>query len=97
MADWHQYQLAIETQSFDPSTADALCTVHDRAHVLDVLDCDVHFGDGTEQIIKLLHLADRVSQWTYGRDMPDQFQFAEFEAQIRQFIEDFVAETATGQ
>jgi len=178
VADWHQYQLAIETQSFEPSTADALCTVHDQTHVLDVLegrknnghgnrilevsesclwtvgsfvaaaheavrngkvacsptsgfhhahydhcrgfctfnglmvaahglvsdgksvailDCDAHFGDGTQEIIERLSLGDRVSQWTYGRDMPDQFHFAEFEAQIRQFIADFVAKTPAGQ
>jgi len=62
-----------------------------------ILDCDAHYGDGTQEIIGRLHLADRVSQWAYGRDMPDQFHFAEFKAQIRQFIDDFVAEPTGGQ
>jgi acetoin utilization deacetylase AcuC-like enzyme len=31
-----------------------------------ILDCDQHYGDGTEDIIETLELTDTVKHWTYG-------------------------------
>jgi acetoin utilization deacetylase AcuC-like enzyme len=31
-----------------------------------ILDCDMHFGDGTAQILRRLDLADRITHLTYG-------------------------------
>ena len=31
-----------------------------------ILDCDAHYGDGTEDIIQRLNLHDQIKHWTYG-------------------------------
>ena len=56
-----------------------------------VLDCDRHFGDGTQEVIERLSLEDRVPHWTYGRDVPSGYFRADFEKKIRRFIETFAA------
>ncbi len=61
-----------------------------------VLDCDRHFGDGTQEIIERLSLEDRVPHWTYGRDVPQGYFRADFEKQVRRFIEAFAAQSQTG-
>ena len=175
VADWSKAGLAIDIRPFEPATADELSEVHDRDHVLDVLegresnghgnqilevsqsclwtvgsfvaaaheairngqvacsptsgfhhagydhcggfctfngliaaahkmiakdvavaivDCDRHFGDGTQDIIERLKLEDRVPHWTYGRDVPSGFHWSDFEQQIRQFINDFAEQAA---
>ena len=177
VADWTNAGLAIHIQSFVPATADHLSEVHDRDHVLDVLegrasnghgnqilevsqsclwtagsfvaatqeaikngqvgcsptsgfhhagydhcggfctfnglmlaaqrmiandvavaivDCDRHFGDGTQDIIERLHLEDRVPHWTYGRDVPSGYHRTNFETQIRQFIHSFAKQAEPG-
>lgn len=177
VADWNNAGLAIHIRSFVPATADHLSEVHDRDHVLDVLegresnghgnqilevsqsclwtagsfvaatheaikngqvgcsptsgfhhagydhcggfctfnglmfaaqkmiandvafaivDCDRHFGDGTQDIIERLHLEDRVPHWTYGRDVPSGYHWTNFETQIRQFINSFAKQTEPG-
>ena len=62
-----------------------------------ILDCDRHFGDGTQDIIEQLNLEDRVPHWTYGRDVPSGYFRADFEKQIRHFIESFAAQSQPGQ
>jgi len=75
----------------------AACGMISDGRSVALVDCDAHFGDGTEDIIQRLKLADDISHWTYGRDIPCCFAFAAFELQIRQFIDDFVATTEPGQ
>ena len=170
VADWNNAGLAIDIRPFEPATADELSEVHNRDHVLDVLegresnghgnqilevsqscqwtvgsfvaatleairhgqvacsptsgfhhagydhcggfctfnglmvaalkmlthdlavailDCDRHFGDGTQDIIERMNLENRVLHWTYGRDVPSGFHWSDFEQQIRQFVNDF--------
>ncbi len=31
-----------------------------------ILDCDAHYGDGTDDIIRRLKLEDQIQHWTYG-------------------------------
>jgi acetoin utilization deacetylase AcuC-like enzyme len=57
-----------------------------------ILDCDAHFGDGTQDIIDQLNLEDRVAHWTYGRDVRSRF-----EDQVRQFIDDFARQSELGR
>ena len=61
-----------------------------------IVDCDRHFGDGTQDIIERLDLKDRVPHWTYGRDVPSGFHWSGFEQQIRQFISDFAEQSEPG-
>ena len=177
VANWTRAGLPIDIRSFVPATADHLSEVHDRDHVLDVLegresnghgnqipevsqsclwtvgsfvaathdainhgqvacsptsgfhhagydhcggfctfnglmvaahamiangvavaivDCDRHFGDGTQDIIERLDLKDRVSHWTYGRDCHQASTGSGFEQQIRQFINDFAEQSEPG-
>jgi len=61
-----------------------------------IVDCDRHFGDGTQDIIERLHLEDRVPHWTYGRDVPSGYHRTNFETQIRQFINSFAKQAEPG-
>ena len=61
-----------------------------------IVDCDRHFGDGTQDIIERMNLEHRVPHWTYGRDVPSGFHWSDFEQQIRQFINDFAEQSAPG-
>jgi acetoin utilization deacetylase AcuC-like enzyme len=61
-----------------------------------IVDCDRHFGDGTQDIIERLNLEDRVPHWTYGRDVPSGFHRSDFEQQIRRFITDFAEQSTPG-
>ena len=61
-----------------------------------IVDCDRHFGDGTQDIIVRMNLEDRVPHWTYGRDVPSGFHWSDFEPQIRQFIHDFAEQADFG-
>ena len=177
VANWNRAGFPIEIRSFVPATADHLSEVHDRDHVLDVLegresnghgnqilevsqscqwtvgsfvaatheainngqvacsptsgfhhagydhcggfctfnglmvaahkmiakdvavaiiDCDRHFGDGTQDIIERMNLEDRVPHWTYGRDVASGFYRADFERQIQRFIDDFAEHSELG-
>ncbi len=62
-----------------------------------IVDCDRHFGNGTQDIIERLHLEDRVPHWTYGRDVPSGYHRTNFEKQIRQFINSFAMQTEPGR
>lgn len=61
-----------------------------------IIDCDAHYGDGTQNIISHKKLHDRVHHWTYGRDIPAAFEWARFETQINRFVETFLAESNAG-
>jgi len=54
--------------TFNGLMVTAIRLLHEKAagKVL-VLDCDYHFGNGTEDIIQRLGLADRVENATFGR------------------------------
>ena len=54
-----------------------------------IIDCDAHYGDGTNEIIERLDVAKHVSHWTYGRDMDRAFEWNGFESQIEAFFRDF--------
>ena len=58
-----------------------------------ILDCDRHYGDGTQDIIERLSFEDRVPHWTYGREVPSGYFRTDFEEQIRHFIQSFAART----
>ena len=38
------------------------------ARKVGILDCDMHYGDGTDQIIKQLDIAGSVRHWTFGAE-----------------------------
>jgi acetoin utilization deacetylase AcuC-like enzyme len=38
-----------------------------------IIDCDIHYGDGTQDIINVLSLDDQIKHWTYGRDLEHKF------------------------
>jgi len=62
-----------------------------------IVDCDAHFGDGTQSIINQKKLHDRISHWTYGRDIPGAFKWDSFENQINGFVETFLEESNVDQ
>ena len=43
-----------------------------------ILDCDFHYGDGTDQILDTLGARDWVTHWTAGADYGDRRRGAEF-------------------
>lgn len=57
-----------------------------------IIDCDAHFGDGTQNILSHFQLQDDVHHWTYGRQIPGEFEWDRFEEQIRGFIRVFLNE-----
>ena len=58
-----------------------------------IIDCDAHYGDGTQNIVTHKGLHDRVHHWTYGRDSSGAFQWDRFERRIRNFMEAFLNKT----
>jgi acetoin utilization deacetylase AcuC-like enzyme len=58
-----------------------------------IIDCDAHFGDGTENILNRRRLQDHIHHWTYGRDITSKFEWGRFERKIRTFIESFLNKT----
>lgn len=59
-----------------------------------IIDCDAHYGDGTQNILsqKKLHLD--VHHWTNGRDISGKnFEWGRFERQMHGFIETFLKES----
>jgi acetoin utilization deacetylase AcuC-like enzyme len=47
-------------------TAQKLIAEADLQRIL-ILDCDMHYGDGTDQIIEKLRISDRIQNTTFGR------------------------------
>ncbi len=43
---------------------DDLCLAHDRQY--GIIDCDAHYGDGTDNIIENMNLHDHFKHWTFG-------------------------------
>ena len=44
-----------------------------------IVDCDFHYGNGSQNIIDTLDLHDRVRHWTFGRDYDHRtFRLSEF-------------------
>ncbi|MFO1003530.1 MAG: hypothetical protein U0936_24620 [Planctomycetaceae bacterium] len=58
-----------------------------------IIDCDAHYGDGTQNILTRKSLDDQIYHWTYGRDHSGVFQWDRFERRIRNFMEQFLNET----
>lgn len=58
-------------------TAQALLASGEARRVL-ILDCDQHYGDGTDEIIERLDLADRVEHFTAGDRFTSPYQVPEF-------------------
>ena len=58
-----------------------------------IIDCDAHYGDGTQNILsqKKLHLD--VHHRTNGRDISGKFEWGRFERQMHGFIETFLKES----
>ena len=62
-----------------------------------IVDCDAHYGDGTQNILSHKKLHDRVYHWTHGRDISGKFEWDRFDRKIRSFIETFLNETDPGR
>ncbi len=62
-----------------------------------IVDCDAHFGDGTQNIIDHLMLHDKISHWTYGREIPAAFEWRSFEDQMDGFVESFLTQSNAGR
>lgn len=62
-----------------------------------IVDCDAHFGDGTQNIIDHLMLHDKISHWTYGREIPAAFEWHSFEDQMDGFVESFLTQSNAGR
>ncbi|MFO0427831.1 MAG: histone deacetylase [Planctomyces sp.] len=58
-----------------------------------ILDCDAHFGDGTQDLIDRMDPEHSIPHWTFGRDADFRYEPHEFENQVRQFIRDFASNT----
>ena len=58
-----------------------------------IIDCDAHYGDGTQNILTRKSIDDQIYHWTYGRDHSGVFQWDRFERRIRNFMEQFLNET----
>ncbi len=54
-----------------------------------ILDCDMHYGDGTEAIIERLGLAETIENLTFGRWFDEPVQVPEYLAQLRESAERF--------
>lgn len=62
-----------------------------------IIDCDAHFGDGTQDIIDRKQLGYWINHWTYGRDFSMSFDWERFERKIRSYFESFVHESEFGR
>jgi acetoin utilization deacetylase AcuC-like enzyme len=70
----------------------ALAALDAGAKRVAIVDCDVHYGDGTEHILQRLDLGDRVAHWTLGafdRRLRSRF-LQEFEAMVDRIDADVV-------
>ena len=54
-----------------------------------ILDFDLHYGDGTDDIIDRLHLRDRIEHYTAGLDYSHEDQAPGFLAKIPHFVQRF--------
>ena len=68
-----------------------------RDWLVAIIDCDAHYGDGTQNIINHKKLHDRVYHWTYGRDIPAAFSWDKFQKQIEGFVTRFLEESEPGK
>jgi acetoin utilization deacetylase AcuC-like enzyme len=57
--------------------------LEERVETVAIVDCDYHFGDGTQDIIDALGLAGRVLHWSFGRDYKRPSQALEYLRAIR--------------
>ena len=69
-------------------TAQKLIAEADLQHVL-ILDCDMHYGDGTEDIIEKLGLSHRIENCTFGRWFNTSADAPLYMARIREAAEQF--------
>lgn len=58
----------------------------DRGFTVGILDCDAHYGDGTQDIIDRKELAGKVTQWSYGAEV-QCFEWDDFSHGVREYIE----------
>jgi acetoin utilization deacetylase AcuC-like enzyme len=54
-----------------------------------ILDCDMHYGDGTEQIIRHLGLSASIKHVTVGRDFVRPAQAEQFLRELPEMVADF--------
>lgn len=60
-----------------------------RASRVGILDCDMHYGDGTAQIIRLLGLEASIQHFTAGEDFDRPDQAALFLRELPDIVRDF--------
>ncbi len=54
-----------------------------RVAKVGIIDCDAHYGDGTEDCIEILELHDTIKHWTFGGEFtPDTFSQIELYSQV---------------
>ena len=60
-----------------------------RVKRVGILDCDMHYGDGTEQIIRHLGLSASIKHITVGRDFGRPAQAEQFLRELPEMVADF--------
>lgn len=51
----------------------AIQLILDGHKKIGILDCDMHYGDGTEDIIEKLNLSKKIRHWTFGGHRSESF------------------------
>jgi len=77
-------------------TAQALLAAGEARRVL-ILDCDQHYGDGTDEIIERLALADRIEHFTAGDRFTTARQVPEFFRLLPRLVADTEADVVLYQ
>ena len=55
-----------------------------RVAKVGIIDCDAHYGDGTQDCIEVLELQDKVSHWTFGEQfIPESFSQKQLIKELR--------------
>lgn len=62
-----------------------------------IIDCDAHYGDGTQSILNHKKLHNRIYHWTYGRDISGAFEWDRFERKLQTFVASFLDESEPGR
>ena len=63
-----------------------------RCSKVAILDCDAHYGDGTDNCIDTLKLKDQIKHWTFGEHYHGaDFDQSQFVSQVQKFLRDAVA------
>ena len=75
--------------TFNGLMVTALTLLAEGARKIGILDFDLHYGDGTEDIIERLHLRDRIEHYTAGLDYTYEDQAPGFLAKIPLFVQRF--------